>query len=92
MLCGSIYVSSYLSIAVRRAAYLVMCFVSMERLYAVLRPFHIKEFALTRYPLAFTILTYLFSGVWHVYLLTTSSIKSVSANTVVIDLPVYRAR
>ena len=81
LVCGSVYISSYLSIVVRRASYLVMSFVSAERLYAILRPFHIREFFLTRYPVTVTLCTYLFSATWHVYMLTKSSIKTVSAHT-----------
>ena len=80
MVCGSSYISSYLSIVVRRASYLVMCFVSLERLYAILRPFHIREFFLTRYPVAVTVFSYLFCGIWHIFMLTKSSIKPVSAD------------
>ena len=82
LVCGSVYISSYLSIVVRRASYLVMSFVSAERLYAILRPFHIRQFFLTRYPVTVTFCTYLFSATWHVYMLTKSSIKTVSAHTV----------
>ena len=82
MVCDSVYISSYLSIVVRRASYLVMSFVSAERLYAILRPFHIREFFLTRYPVTVTLCTYLFSATWHIYMLTKSSIKTVSAHTV----------
>ena len=81
LVCGSVYISSYLSIVVRRASYLVMSFVSAERLYAILRPFHIREFFLTRYPVTVTLCTYLFSATWHIYMLTKSSIKTVSAHT-----------
>ena len=80
MVCGSSYISSYMSIVVRRASYLVMCFVSVERLYAILRPFHIREFFLTRYPVAVTVFSYLFCGIWHIFMLTKSSIKLVSAD------------
>ncbi|KAL8564639.1 hypothetical protein ACOMHN_032195 [Nucella lapillus] len=76
----SVYVSSYLSIVVRRASYMLMCFMSLERLYAVVRPLHIKEFLLTRHPLVITGLTYLFALAWHVYMLAKSGIKEIRSS------------
>ncbi|XP_076469970.1 uncharacterized protein LOC143300260 [Babylonia areolata] len=75
-----VYVSSYLGIVVRRANYLVMCYLSLERLYAVLRPLHIKQFLLTRFPLTVTAITYFVAAVWHVYMLAKSSIREVRSS------------
>ncbi|KAK7492222.1 hypothetical protein BaRGS_00016519 [Batillaria attramentaria] len=77
----SVYISSYLSIVVRRSSYLVMCLVSLERLYAVIRPFHIKEFVLSKYPAAIMSATYISVALWHVYMLTKTSVVQVVSKT-----------
>nr|KAG5703436.1 hypothetical protein BaRGS_022485 [Batillaria attramentaria] len=85
----SVYISSYLSIVVRRSSYLVMCLVSLERLYAVIRPFHIKEFVLSKYPAAIMSATYISVALWHVYMLTKTSVVQVVSKTAAPILMTY---
>ncbi|KAK7490042.1 hypothetical protein BaRGS_00018742 [Batillaria attramentaria] len=63
-----LYVAIYLSLIAKRGTYLVMCLVSIERFYAIVRPFHIREFFLSKYPLVCTLAAYLLATVWHTYL------------------------
>ena len=77
---GRVYVSPYLCMTARQASHLVMCFASLERLRAVFRPLHVKEFVLSRHALVVTVLIYVFSAICHVYVLTRSPVASVSAN------------
>nr|KAG5705316.1 hypothetical protein BaRGS_010767 [Batillaria attramentaria] len=63
-----IYVKTYLAMLVlRRTAYVVACLVSTERLYAILRPLHVKTFCLVRYPKSFLAGAYLLGLVYHLY-------------------------
>jgi hypothetical protein len=40
--------STFVHLTMRRGSYAVMCLVSMERLYAIVRPLHVKSFVLSR--------------------------------------------
>nr|KAG5708982.1 hypothetical protein BaRGS_004621 [Batillaria attramentaria] len=67
----------YLSSVVRRASYVVMCVVSMERLYAVVRPLHIQDFFLSKYPVLSLSAVYIGTAVWHVYIIARSVVVGV---------------
>jgi hypothetical protein len=65
------------SLTVKQASHLILCFASVERLYAIVRPFHIKEFLLARFPALFTIIAFVVVAVWDVYMLVKVQIKAV---------------
>ncbi|XP_070195820.1 FMRFamide peptide receptor frpr-18-like [Littorina saxatilis] len=63
-----IYVSIYVGIVAKRGSYVVMCLLSLERLYAVVKPLHIKEFFLSKFPVLCICLAYALSALWHLYI------------------------
>lgn len=62
----------------RRGSYVVLCLTSVERLYAIVRPLHIKTFCLTRYPIVFVLLSFTTCTVVHFYIPAKVEIKRVS--------------
>nr|KAG5708751.1 hypothetical protein BaRGS_031905 [Batillaria attramentaria] len=67
------YVSIYGGVLVaKRASYVIMCVASVERLYAVLRPLHVKEFLLSKRPGLCLLLIYGTTAAWHAYYLAKS--------------------
>ncbi|KAK7478197.1 hypothetical protein BaRGS_00030558 [Batillaria attramentaria] len=65
----------YLTSVFRRASYVVMCLVSTERIYAIVRPLHVKTFVLVRHPLPFICGSYLVTACYHFYTLIKLDIK-----------------
>ncbi|KAK7481966.1 hypothetical protein BaRGS_00026769 [Batillaria attramentaria] len=67
------YVSIYGGLLVaKRGSYVILCLASIERLYAVIRPLHVKNFLLSKRPLLCVLIVYAVSAVWHVYFLARS--------------------
>ncbi|KAK7481967.1 hypothetical protein BaRGS_00026770 [Batillaria attramentaria] len=67
----SMYVSLYGGLlVVKRGSYVILCLASIERLYAVIRPLHVKNFLLSKRPLLCVLVAYGVSAVWHVYYLS----------------------
>ncbi|KAK7490068.1 hypothetical protein BaRGS_00018768 [Batillaria attramentaria] len=69
-----LYVGVFLGSIAKRGTYLVMCLVSVERFYAIVRPFHIREFFLSKFPLFWTLAAYILAAAWHIYLPTRTVI------------------
>ncbi|KAK7499083.1 hypothetical protein BaRGS_00009630 [Batillaria attramentaria] len=53
----------------KRASYTILCLASVERLYAVVRPLHVKNFVLSKHPVIGVLSVYALSAIWHVYYL-----------------------
>ncbi|KAK7481968.1 hypothetical protein BaRGS_00026771 [Batillaria attramentaria] len=71
----SMYVSIYCGLLVaKRGSYVILCLASIERLYAVSRPLHVKNFLLSKRPLLCVLIVYAVSAVWHVYYLSNSKL------------------
>ncbi|KAK7481960.1 hypothetical protein BaRGS_00026763 [Batillaria attramentaria] len=67
------YVTIYCGLLVaKRGSYVILCLASVERLYAVIRPLHVKNFFLSKRPLLCVLVVYAVSAVWHVYYLAKS--------------------
>lgn len=64
----SFYVVTYCGSVVTTSIFIVIVLRSVERLYAVVRPLHVKQFVLARLPLVFLLVTYVLLTVYHVYL------------------------
>ncbi|XP_025089905.1 uncharacterized protein LOC112561561 [Pomacea canaliculata] len=62
-----LYGPTNLSNIIYRACLFIACLMSSERLYAVTRPLHIKQFILARRPLLFIAATFLLTGCYHIY-------------------------
>ncbi|KAK7465029.1 hypothetical protein BaRGS_00037814 [Batillaria attramentaria] len=62
-----LYIFNYV-IIIRRGSFIVMCLVSLERMYAIVRPLHIKSFVLVRHPLLFIFGTYSLTIGYHFYI------------------------
>ncbi|KAK7498567.1 hypothetical protein BaRGS_00010227 [Batillaria attramentaria] len=69
-----LYFGVYVIIVAKRGAYVLTCLLSTERLYAVLRPLHIKDFFLSRFPVSSIIGVYTVTAIWHVYILTQTKV------------------
>ncbi|KAK7505905.1 hypothetical protein BaRGS_00002627 [Batillaria attramentaria] len=62
------YVTIYAGVLVaKRASYAILCLASAERLYAVVRPLHVKNFVLSKHPVIGVLSVYALSAVWHVF-------------------------
>nr|KAG5713225.1 hypothetical protein BaRGS_007752 [Batillaria attramentaria] len=62
------YVAIYGGVLVaKRASYAILCLASVERLYAVVRPLHVKNFVLSKHPVIGVLSVYAFSATWHVF-------------------------
>ncbi|KAK7492256.1 hypothetical protein BaRGS_00016553 [Batillaria attramentaria] len=69
------YVMIYVGVLVaRRGSNIIMCLASTERLYAVVRPLHIKTFCLSKWSVLSVVFTYLGLAVWHVFVLVRFNI------------------
>ncbi|KAK7481965.1 hypothetical protein BaRGS_00026768 [Batillaria attramentaria] len=67
------YLNVYSGLLVaKRGSYVILCLASVERLYAVIRPLHVKNFLLSKRPLLCVLVVYAVSAVWHVYFLARS--------------------
>nr|KAG5703445.1 hypothetical protein BaRGS_022494 [Batillaria attramentaria] len=72
------YVMIYLGVVIaRRGSHIIMCMASVERLYAVVRPLHIKNFFLSKRPVLGVVITYSALAVWHVFYLVKHDITMV---------------
>ncbi|KAK7507505.1 hypothetical protein BaRGS_00001440 [Batillaria attramentaria] len=65
-----LYVGMFLNVISRRGSYLTLCLVSMDRLHAVLRPFHVQEFLLSKYPARSMLVVFVVTAIWHLYIPT----------------------
>ncbi|KAL8583353.1 hypothetical protein ACOMHN_035335 [Nucella lapillus] len=74
----NLYGAVFCGIVAKRGSYVVMCLVSMERLYAIARPLHVKTFLLHRRPFLSVAATYSFAGLLHVYILAKTEIRLVA--------------
>ncbi|KAK7496767.1 hypothetical protein BaRGS_00011976, partial [Batillaria attramentaria] len=74
------YYYVYFGMVAKRGSHVVTCLVSMERLYAVFRPLHIKDFFLSKRPFLCLVSAYLVAGVLHVYTLVKFSVQAVSGS------------
>ncbi|KAL8608094.1 hypothetical protein ACOMHN_023910 [Nucella lapillus] len=74
----SLYFGIYCGIVARRGAYVVMSLVSVERLYAIVRPLHIRRFLLSRRPLLCMSLAYTVTATLHVYIFAKTEIRGVT--------------
>ena len=72
-----LYGAITLGLVAKRGSYLVTCLLSVERLYAVVRPLHVKQFLLSRFPVVCVGLAYGLSALWHVYLPTRTVVDTV---------------
>ncbi|KAK7505943.1 hypothetical protein BaRGS_00002665, partial [Batillaria attramentaria] len=65
-----IYIAHFGGVLVaKRASYAILCLASAERLYAVVRPLHVKNFVLSKHPVIGVLSVYALSAIWHVYYL-----------------------
>ena len=71
----SLYAASYGVASASRGIYLVMCLVSVERLYAIARPLHAKSFFLSRRPVFCTVSAFAVSFILNVYILAKTEIR-----------------
>nr|KAG5687259.1 hypothetical protein BaRGS_016434 [Batillaria attramentaria] len=71
------YVGVYIAVVARRGSYVIMSLVSTERLYAILRPLHVQEFCLSKYPITSMLLAYLAASLLHLYLLVRTVVVGV---------------
>ena len=71
----TLYFAAYGVASASRGMYLVMCLVSVERLYAIARPLHAKSFFLSRRPVLCTISAFAFSFLLNVYIIAKSVVK-----------------
>nr|KAG5713238.1 hypothetical protein BaRGS_007765 [Batillaria attramentaria] len=70
------YVAFYGGVLVaKRGSYAILCLLSVERLYAVVRPLHVKNFVLSKYPVIGVLSVYALSAIWHVYYLVKFRIE-----------------
>ncbi|PVD21331.1 hypothetical protein C0Q70_19504 [Pomacea canaliculata] len=80
------YVLNYSGLVARRASQVVTCVVSVERLYAVLRPLHVKTFFLSQYSMLLTPGVYLTSALWHIYLILGTDVVTLTTNSTTIHV------
>ena len=71
----TLYAASYGVASASRGIYLVMCLVSVERLYAIARPLHAKSFFLSRRPVLCTVSAFALSFVLNVYVIAKTEIR-----------------
>ncbi|KAL8613899.1 hypothetical protein ACOMHN_032889 [Nucella lapillus] len=62
-----VFAITFGSMIARRGSYVILCFVSMERLYAILRPLHVKQCVLSRCSVAVMLATYVVTTALHLY-------------------------
>ncbi|KAK7480496.1 hypothetical protein BaRGS_00028230 [Batillaria attramentaria] len=72
---GFCFYQSYVSVfggllVAKRGSFVILCLSSVERLYAVLRPFHIQNFVLSKHPVPLVLAVYSLSFIWNLYYLT----------------------
>nr|KAG5695758.1 hypothetical protein BaRGS_013846 [Batillaria attramentaria] len=73
------YIAVYGGVFVaKRGSYAILVPSSVERLYAVLRPLHLKNFLLSKHPGLVVLCIYALSAILHVYFLTKSVVSVVS--------------
>lgn len=86
----SIYMTSYASIVVKRASNVVVCLLSAERLYAVMRPLHVKELFLSSKSTVVWLAVYCMTAILHIFLLTRYSVvqaKDASGDVTYVVMP-----
>ncbi|KAK7492257.1 hypothetical protein BaRGS_00016554 [Batillaria attramentaria] len=72
------YVMNYVGVKIaRRGSHVIMCLASTERLYAVVRPLHIKTFCLSKWSVLTVVFTYLGLAVWHAFFLVRFNITMI---------------
>nr|KAG5688769.1 hypothetical protein BaRGS_030638 [Batillaria attramentaria] len=76
-----LYLGIYGGAFVRRGTYVVTCLMSAERLYAVVRPLHVREFILVRHPVPFICSSYILVAAYHVYIVLKYEIASLVTST-----------
>ncbi|KAK7492254.1 hypothetical protein BaRGS_00016551 [Batillaria attramentaria] len=82
------YVMIYVGVLVGlRGSNVIMCLASMERLYAVVRPLHIKTFCLSKWSVLSVVFTYLGLAVWHVFVLVRYNITIIRKRRVEFCVP-----
>lgn len=62
-----LYAISFGSVIARRGSYVILCFVSTERLCAILRPLHVKNFVLSKFSVTVMVTTFVVTTVFHFY-------------------------
>ena len=62
-----LYAISFGSVIARRGSYVILCFVSTERLCAILRPLHVKSFVLSKYSVTVMLSTFVVTTIFHFY-------------------------
>ncbi|XP_070173759.1 lysophosphatidic acid receptor 5-like [Littorina saxatilis] len=83
-LCYAMFFTNYVAVITLRGSFLVMCVLSAERLFAVLRPLHIKTFLLSKRPVLFCLGSFGVAAVWHVYLHAKYRVVPVDTGTSII--------
>ncbi|KAL8608098.1 hypothetical protein ACOMHN_023914 [Nucella lapillus] len=84
----SLYFGIYCGIVARRGAHVVMSLVSVERLYAIVHPLHVRRFLLSRRPLPCLILAYVIAAILHIYILAKTEIRGITVGISVVYRPV----
>lgn len=72
------YFMGFVFIILRRGTYCVMCLVSVERLYAIARPLHIKSFVLVRFPKTSIFAAYAVSILLNIVVVVKVQLKAIS--------------
>ena len=62
-----LYAVGFGSVVARRGSYVILCFVSTERLCAILRPLHVKNFVLSKFSVPVMAATFAVTAVLHLY-------------------------
>ena len=66
-----LYIAIYGATVARNGTHVVTCLLSVERLYAIVRPLHSKSFFLTKHSVVSMLAGYLLAAVWHLYIPTS---------------------